>query len=232
MIKRTVITEPSLHEPRWATHHSSLFVVRHNSASRAISNTSDKGHLPMAPPAPTGLSATTVKADTDVLFSTLYGELHRLAKRQLARQWTPAALGVTTLLHEAYLNLAKCADVSFPDHARFMAYAARVMRGLIIDHARARSSAKSGGRFRLTVLTLDRLHHPIDAVELSRISDALEELAAIEPELATIVDLRFFCGFSFAEIAAMQTISERTAQRKWEKARIYLHHSLNGDAHS
>ena len=180
----------------------------------------------MAPAVP---SVATVKADTDVLFSTLYAELHRLARRQLARQWTPAALGVTTLLHEAYLNFAKGADVSFPDRAHFMAYASRVMRGLIIDHARARSSAKSGGRFHLTVLTLDRLQSPIDAVELSQISDALEELAAIEPELATIVDLRFFCGFSFAEIAAMQSVSERTVQRKWEKARIYLHGSLNGD---
>jgi RNA polymerase sigma factor (TIGR02999 family) len=175
-------------------------------------------------------SGAVVKNDTDVLFGTLYRELHRLAKRQLARQWTPEALGVTTLLHEAYLNLAKSADVSFPDHAHFMAYAARVMRGLIIDHARARSSAKSGGQFHLTVLTLDRLEGPIDVAELSQISDALEELAAIEPELATIVDLRFFCGFSFAEIAAMQTVSERTAQRKWEKARIYLHRSLNGDS--
>lgn len=176
-------------------------------------------------------STVAVKADTDVLFSTLYAELHRMAKRQLARQWTPAALGVTTLLHEAYLNLAKSANVSFPDCAHFLAYAARVMRGLIIDHARARSSAKGGGQFRLTVFTLDRLQSPMDAVELSRISDALEELASIEPELATIVDLRFFCGFSFAEIAAMQTVSERTAQRKWEKARIYLHRSLNGDSH-
>lgn len=175
-------------------------------------------------------SGSVVKTDTDVLFSTLYRELHRLAKRQLARQWTPNALGVTTLLHEAYLNLAKSTDVSFPDRAHFMAYAARVMRGLIIDHARARSSAKSGGQYRVTVLTLDRLESPIDVAELSRISDALEELAVIEPELATIVDLRFFCGFSFAEIAAMQMVSERTAQRKWEKARIYLHHSLNGDS--
>jgi len=183
----------------------------------------------MAPSVP---SAAAVKADTDVLFSTLYAELHRLARRQLARQWTPAALGVPTLLHEAYLNLARIEKVSFPDRAHFMAYAARVMRGLIIDHARARSSAKSGGKFHVTVLTLDRLEGPVDAIELSQISDALEELAAIEPELATIVDLRFFCGFSFAEIAAMQTTSERTVQRKWEKARIYLHRSLNGDPSS
>jgi RNA polymerase sigma factor (TIGR02999 family) len=226
MINRVIRAKPSLHELRWATYRSSAFVVRHNSASWATGKASDRGLSAMAPPAP---SAAAVKTDTDVLFSTLYAELHRLAKRQLARQWTPSPLGVTTLLHEAYLNLAKGADVSFPDHARFMAYASRVMRGLIIDHARARSSVKGGGQFRVTVLTLDRLQNPMNAAELSRISDALEELNAVEPELAIIVDLHFFCGFSFAEVAAMQSISERTVQRKWEKARIYLHHSLNGD---
>jgi RNA polymerase sigma factor (TIGR02999 family) len=231
MMSRVKRIEPSPHEPRSTIHRAPIVVVRHyvfrhNSASWAKGKTSEKSHLAMAQIFP---AATAVRADTDVLFSALYAELHRLARRQLARQWTPARLGVTTLLHEAYLNLAKNADVSFSDRAHFMAYAARVMRGLIIDHARARSSAKSGGRFHITVLTMDRLQNPIDTAELTRISDALEELAAIEPELATIVDLRFFCGFSFSEIAAMRTISERTVQRKWEKARIYLHRSLNGD---
>jgi RNA polymerase sigma factor (TIGR02999 family) len=164
--------------------------------------------------------------ESDVLFSTLYSELHRLARRQLAGQFIPARFGATTLLHEAYLNMAKGA--SFPDRARFMAYASRVMRGLIIDHARARKSAKKGGRYHITAVTLDNLASPIDARELALINDALEELTTIEPELATLVDLKFFCGFSFAEIGAMQMISERTVQRKWEKARIYLHQSIRG----
>ena len=166
--------------------------------------------------------------DANALFSTLYSELHRMAKRQLARQWSPSALGVTTLLHEAYLNIAHRSDPVFPDVARFMGYAGRVMRGLIIDHARNRSSAKRGGEFEITALTLDTVDRYADANELSQISDSLEELAKVEPDLATIVDLKFFCGFSFAEIAAMQMLSERTVQRKWEKARIYLHHSLRG----
>jgi DNA-directed RNA polymerase specialized sigma24 family protein len=72
----------------------------------------------------------------DVLFSTLYSELHRLARRQLAGQFIPGRLGATTLLHEAYLNMAKGA--SFPDRAHFMAYAARVMRGLIIEREKRR----------------------------------------------------------------------------------------------
>ena len=164
--------------------------------------------------------------ENDVLFSTLYSELHRLARRQLAGQFIPARLGATTLLHEAYLNMSKGA--SFPDRARFMAYASRVMRGLIIDHARARKSAKQGGRYHITAVTLDNLASPIDARELGLINDALEELTTVEPELATLVDLKFFCGFSFAEIGAMQMISERTVQRKWEKARIYLHQSIRG----
>jgi RNA polymerase sigma factor (TIGR02999 family) len=170
--------------------------------------------------------------ENDVLFSTLYSELHRLARRQLAGQFIPARLGATTLLHEAYLNMAKGADHSFPDRPRFMAYAARVMRGLIIDHARARNSAKKGGRYHITAVTLDNLEdnreNPVNPRELALINDALEELATIEPDLATLVDLKFFCGFSFAEIAAMQMISERTVQRKWEKARIYLHQSIGG----
>jgi RNA polymerase sigma factor (TIGR02999 family) len=164
--------------------------------------------------------------ENDVLFSTLYSELHRLARRQLAGQFIPARFGATTLLHEAYLNMAEGA--SFPDRARFMAYASRVMRGLIIDHARARKSAKKGGRYHITAVTLDNLASPIDARELALINDALEELTTVEPELATLVDLKFFCGFSFAEIGAMQMISERTVQRKWEKARIYLYQSIRG----
>jgi RNA polymerase sigma factor (TIGR02999 family) len=166
--------------------------------------------------------------ENDVLFSTLYSELHRLARRQLAGQFIPARLGATTLLHEAYLNMAKGADHSFPDRARFMAYAARVMRGLIIDHARARNSAKKGGRYQITAVTLDNLENPVNPRELALINDALEELTTVEPDLATLVDLKFFCGFSFAEIGAMQMISERTVQRKWEKARIYLHQSIGG----
>jgi RNA polymerase sigma factor (TIGR02999 family) len=175
----------------------------------------------------------TIENDDDVstvdLFSTLYSELHRLAKRELARQWTPISLSVTTLLHEAYLDMAKGNDALFPDRARFMGYAARVMRGLIIDHARNRGAAKRGGKFEITSLEMDVAENVVDAKELSLINDALEQLAKCEPELAEVVDLKFFCGFSFAEIAAMQKLSERTVQRRWEKARIYLHRNIRTD---
>jgi RNA polymerase sigma factor (TIGR02999 family) len=136
---------------------------------------------------------------------------------------------VTTLLHEAYLDMAVRDGGSFPDQARFMGYAARVMRGLIIDHARSRHAIKRGGEFEITSLDTEGVENAPDAKELSSISDVLDQLATVEPELAELVDLKFFCGFSFAEIAALQKLSERTVQRRWEKARIYLHCSIRPD---
>jgi RNA polymerase sigma factor (TIGR02999 family) len=155
----------------------------------------------------------------------LYAELHRLARRQLARVGHGATLSATTLLHEAYLQMAG-RDHAFPDEARFLGYAARVMRGLIVDYARSRGADKRGGQFQMMPLDEALAPHVPDARELSAIADALDALAAVEPALAEIVDLKFFCGFSLAEIAAMQQTSERTAQRKWEKARLYLHEAL------
>lgn len=166
----------------------------------------------------------------DALFSSLYSELHRLAKRELARQGARGSLSVTTLLHEAYLDMSGREGTSFPDQARFMGYASRVMRGLIIDHARSRSAIKRGSEFEITSLEIDVAENPVDDRELSLISDALDQLAKIEPELAEIVDLKFFCGMSFAEIAALHKLSERTVQRKWDKARIYLRRSLRSDS--
>jgi RNA polymerase sigma factor (TIGR02999 family) len=155
-----------------------------------------------------------------------------MAGRELARRGRPSSLSVTTLLHEAYLDISARDSATFPDRARFMGYAARVMRGIIIDHARSRSSLKRGGEFDIISLIEDSLENPADARDLSTIGDALDQLEKFEPDLAEVVDLKFFSGFSFAEIAAMQNVAERTIQRRWEKARLYLYcvineHSLN-----
>jgi RNA polymerase sigma factor (TIGR02999 family) len=162
----------------------------------------------------------------EALFSTLYSELHRLARRELARHSGMVTLSVTTLLHEAYLDMAGQGDANFPDQARFMGYAARVMRGLIIDYIRNRQAQKRGGLFVITSLGDQTPENPATEPDLTSISEALDKLAKVEPGLAEVVDLKFFCGFSFAEIAATQHLSERTVQRKWEKARIYLHREL------
>lgn len=165
----------------------------------------------------------------DTLFSALYSELHRLAKRALAHEGAAMSLGASTLLHEAYLDMAAREGTAFPDRARFMGYAARVMRNLIIDHARERHAQKRGGLFEITSLDTDAMEQAVDHRELAHISEALDELAKVEPGLAEIIDLKFFCGFSFAEIAAMRKVSERTVQRNWETARIYLHRKIRTD---
>ena len=168
----------------------------------------------------------------DGLFSTLYSELHRLARRELNRRGRIGCLGVTTLLHEAYLSISGTDGTVFVDHARFMAYAARVMRGLIIDDVRRRQSEKRGGLFEITSLDLDHVDSVTNPRVLTQIGDTLDELATVDPNLAAVIDLKFFCGFSFAEIAAMRGVSERTIQRNWEKGRLYLYHSIAGSAHS
>jgi RNA polymerase sigma factor (TIGR02999 family) len=162
----------------------------------------------------------------ELSFSALYEELHRMARRELARRGHGVTLGATTLLHEAYLDMSARDSAAFPDRARFMAYASRVMRGLIIDYARSRHAQKRGGLFEITSMGDDVVAAVPDDKELTRISDALDELASVDAALAQVVDLKFFCGFTFSEIAAMRQVSERTVQRDWEKARIYLHQAL------
>jgi RNA polymerase sigma factor (TIGR02999 family) len=164
----------------------------------------------------------------DSLFSTLYADLHRMARRELSKRGAGVTLGATTLLHEAYLDISGRERAAFPDRNRFMAYAARVMRGLIIDYARSRQAQKRGGLFEITSISTDVAEAVADGEELTRIGDAVDELAEVDPRLAQVVDLKFFCGFSFAEIGAMQGVSERTVQRDWEKARIYLYRALDG----
>ena len=165
-------------------------------------------------------------AAAEALFSSLYGELHRVARREIMRRAGHLTLGATTLLHEAYLDISARTGMVFPDRARFMAYATRAMRGLIIDYVRRRYAHKRGGLFEMTPLDGSEVAVATEADELQRISDAVDALATAEPALAEVVDLKFFCGFSFAEIGAMRGLSERTVQRHWEKARLYLHREL------
>src|SRR4029450_13238891 len=107
-----------------------------------------------------------------------------------------------------------------PDRARFMAYASRAMRRLVIDFVREKHALKRGSAFELTVMPTEGPGYAADAGELNRISDALDELASVDAALAELVDLKFFCGFSFAEIGAMRSVTERTVQRDWNKARL------------
>jgi RNA polymerase sigma factor (TIGR02999 family) len=157
-------------------------------------------------------------------FAALYDDLRDLAERQLRRS-PGASISATTLLHEAYLGMSGN-SVVFPDQARFIGYAARVMRGLIIDMVRARRALKRGSEFHITQLPTEIEEPGSDERELSRLSEALDELAVHDPRLAEVVDLKFFCGYTFEDIAAQRGISSRTVKRDWEKARVLLFQQL------
>jgi RNA polymerase sigma factor (TIGR02999 family) len=164
------------------------------------------------------------------LFASLYDELRRIAQRELRKRGQSLTLGATTLLHEAYLNISDRDGVAVADRARFLAYAARAMRGLVIDYARARQALKRVGEFEITSMPTEAPDAAADHHELERIGEAVGALEAIDPDLAQVVDLKFFCGYTFGDIAAMRGVSERTVQRDWEKARIFLHRSMQGAA--
>jgi len=184
---------------------------------------------------PDSLATLVARAETgdpaakDALFATLYGELHRLAQSHLHRSAGPLTLGATTLLHETYLNIASRDELAFPDRARFLAYASRAMRGLVIHYLRTRNASKRGGELTFTSLDEAQEQPAEEHADLLALSAALDRLATLDPPLAELVDLKFFSGFSFADIAGLRGVSERTVQRDWAKARLILHTSLQAD---
>jgi RNA polymerase sigma factor (TIGR02999 family) len=160
------------------------------------------------------------------LFAALYNELHRLAQRELRRN-AQATLSPTTLLHETFLNMCMRDSAPATDRGRFMAYAARAMRGLLLNYLRDRQAQKRGGQFEITSLPTELQIVQKEEFDDAKLSEALDALARVDARLAECVDLKFFCGFTFADIAEMRSVSERTVQRDWEKARILLHQFLD-----
>ena len=180
------------------------------------------------PQGPEALGTLVDRADagdsraTAELFATLYAELHRLAEHHV-RVGGALTLSPTTLLHEAYLDLSARDGVTFVDRSRFLAYASRAMRGLLIDYIRSRRAKKRGGEFTIVALVSSDEHDVPAASQVNDLAQALDALDAAEPSLANVVDLKFFCGLSLGEIAALRGVSERTVQRDWAKARVFLH---------
>lgn len=169
----------------------------------------------------------------DALFALVYRELHRLAHAQLAARGRPGeTLNTTALVHETYLRLAKPAGLSADDRTHFFNLAARVMRHVVVDYARQRDAAKrSGDRVRIEVGGPGEPAAEADSgltADLLALDAGLERLAAESPRLARLVELRYFAGLSFAEVAALQGLTERTAKRDWRKARAFLLAELGG----
>ena len=165
----------------------------------------------------------------DRLFRALYTELHRQAARAMRGQGTGHTLQTTALVHEAYLRLADRRGDAWHDRAHFLGVAARAMRHVLVDHARARGTAKRGGGARL--VTLDTHDAPAaesaSAVELLALHEALARLAALDPEQARLVELRYFGGLSIEETAEVLGVSPATVKREWAIARGWLRRELD-----
>jgi RNA polymerase sigma factor (TIGR02999 family) len=163
----------------------------------------------------------------DRLFPIVYDELRRLARGQLRRSFSPPTLQATGLVHEAYLKMVGSGAVDASDRAHFLAIAARAMRQVMLDQARARNRLKRGGGWQAT--TLSDGHR---AVEL-KLDDAMAleaALAELEPRQRQVVECRFFAGMEEKEIAEVLGVSERTVRREWVRARAWLFRSLFVDS--
>jgi RNA polymerase sigma factor (TIGR02999 family) len=169
------------------------------------------------------------KGASDELFAAVYADLHRLAARQLHGD---AGMRTTSLVHEAYVRLARPESLAVGDREHFFAVAARAMRQIAIDHARARVARKRGGG--ITDLPIEDIDvastNPRGAVDLLALDDALRRLGELDQALVALVELRFFGGLELSEIAAMNGRSERSLKRDWRKARAFLHVQLGGRA--
>jgi RNA polymerase sigma factor (TIGR02999 family) len=163
------------------------------------------------------------RSAVDRLFPLVYDELRRLAGGQLRRHAPSPTLQATGLVHEAYLKMVGGAGVPAADRAHFLAIAARAMRQVLIDRARARGRQKRGGGWQQT--TLSDGHRVLD-LAMDDVLALDRALAELEPRQREVVEYRFFAGMEEAEVAEVLGVSERTVRRDWVKARAWLFRSL------
>lgn len=156
------------------------------------------------------------------LFAVSYDELKRLAHSRLYAANLKQGFATESLLHESYLRLVNQKTLAIPDRRHFFAYASKVMRSVILDAVReANAERRGGGQLDLTLKTEIADVTPYGG-DVNAIDDALKDLQRISPDLAALVEMRFFGGMTEAEIAEVLGVSERTVRREWEKARAAL----------
>ena len=160
----------------------------------------------------------------------MYAELRSIAARHLGSERTGHTLQPTALVNEAYLRLRGLGDVPWHDRTHFYAIASRIMRRVLVDHARARTAQKRGAdapRVLLSEELHEEMQPSMDAAELIDLDRALDELAVAEPRLAKLVELRFFSGLGIDEASSLLGCSPRTAKRDWTFARAWLLNRLS-----
>lgn len=164
----------------------------------------------------------------DRLLPFVYAEMKRQARMIMSRERSDHTLQPTALVHEAFIRIAEQAGIDWQDRRHFFGISSRVMRQILIDHARRHLSRKRGGN--LIKFSLDDIQMPAEerAAAIIAVDEALERLANIDPQQAQIVEMRFFGGLTLDEIAKSFGVSQRTVSREWEIARLWLFREIQG----
>ncbi len=172
-------------------------------------------------------------AAAESVVALLYADLQKMARSRMSQSGHLTLLDATGLVHESYLRLyarlqtSADTELAFSDRKHFLAYASRVMHSIVIDMVRARQAARHGGGFeQVTLNTAVAELAPQGDDEILRVHEALAELAEMDPRLAAVVEMRYFAGLSETEIAETLGVTERTVQRDWQKARLFLSMAL------
>ena len=177
----------------------------------------------------TTLLAQAKQGDADAesnLVPLIYNELRAIARNYMRRERADHTLQATVLVHEAFLQLVGDSKIEWQNRAHFFALASRVMRRILVDHARAAHAQKRPGARQKVELESGLVFAEAQSADLLALDAALERLAAWDPRQSSIVEMRFFAGLSFEEIAEVLGISERTAKRDWMMARNWLYRKL------
>jgi RNA polymerase sigma factor (TIGR02999 family) len=164
----------------------------------------------------------------DRLLPVVYAELHRMAAGYLRRERVDHTLQPTALINEAYLRLIDSNNVSWENRAHFFGIAARVMRRILVDHARQHRAGKRGGEFEK--VSLDAANEPASKrvdVDLVALDAALTRLGEVDAEQAKLVELRYFAGLTIEETAGLMALSVATARRRWTSAKAWLHREIS-----
>lgn len=160
------------------------------------------------------------------LIPKIYDELRRVAARHMRQERAGNSLQTTALVHEAYVRLVDMPAIPWQNRAHFFAIASRLMRRILVDRARARHAGKRGGIQHQVTLDEALLPAQQKSIDILALHEALDRLTEFDPRQGRIVELHFFGGLSFEEIALVLQISERTAKRDWSMARAWLKNEL------
>ena len=186
----------------------------------------------MNPPNVTGLLLQWGEGDASALEQLLplvYDELHRIARKHMGHENPGHSLQATALVNEAYMRLVDAQNIAWRDRTHFLAVSARIMRHILVDHARARRYQKRGGDAVRVVLDEALIVSNEPAQDLVALDDALAALAKFDDRKSRVIELRFFGGLSVEETASVLNVSADTVMRDWRLAKVWLVRELSGE---